>query len=63
LAATGNYLERAAPLHRYPFGHEAKEDQMSELYPVYNPRPWGASLTIATIIIMAYLGLSVYMHL
>lgn len=36
---------------------------MSELYPVYNPRPWGASLTIATIVIVAYLALSVYMQL
>ena len=36
---------------------------MSELYPVYNPRPWGASLTIATIVILAYLAMSVYMHI
>ena len=36
---------------------------MSELYPVYNPRPWGASLTIATIVIIAYLVLSVYMNM
>ena len=35
---------------------------MSELYPVYNPRPWGASMTISTIIIMAYLALSLYLN-
>lgn len=35
---------------------------MSELYPVYNPRPWGASLTISAIVIFAYLALSLYMH-
>lgn len=36
---------------------------MSELYPVYNPRPWGASLTIATIVIAAYLAFSIYMQM
>jgi hypothetical protein len=36
---------------------------MSELYPVYNPRPWGASLTISTVVILAYHVLSLYMTL
>ena len=35
---------------------------MPEQYPVYNPRPWGASLTISTIVILAYLALSFYIH-
>ena len=35
---------------------------MSELYPVHNPRPWGASMTISSIVIIAYLGLSIYMQ-
>lgn len=56
-----NYLERPAALLRYFTGHEAKEVWMSELYPVYNPRPWGASLTISTIVILAYLALSLYL--
>lgn len=34
---------------------------MDVTYPVSNPRPWGASLTISTIVILAYLALSVYM--
>jgi hypothetical protein len=36
---------------------------MTALYPVYNPRPWGASMTISTIVILAYLALSIYMHM
>ena len=35
---------------------------MSDLYPVANPRPWGASLTLSTIVILAYLALSLYFH-
>ena len=35
---------------------------MPELYPVTNPRPWGASLTISTVVILAYLALSFYMR-
>lgn len=35
---------------------------MSELYPVYNPRPWGTSTTIATVVILAYVGLSLSMN-
>jgi hypothetical protein len=31
---------------------------MSDLYPVANPRPWGASLTISTIVIAAYVALT-----
>jgi hypothetical protein len=36
---------------------------MSELYPVYNPRPWGASMTISVIVILTYLALSIYMQI
>jgi hypothetical protein len=35
---------------------------MSELYPVHNPRPWGASMTISTVVILAYMALTLYMH-
>ena len=35
---------------------------MSELYPVHNPRPWGASMTIALIVILAYLAVTLYMQ-
>lgn len=35
---------------------------MSELYPVYNPRPWGASMTISVIVTLAYLALCLYMQ-
>lgn len=35
---------------------------MSELlYPATNPRPWGASLTLSTIVILAYLALALYL--
>lgn len=34
---------------------------MTVTYPVSNPRPWGASLTISSIVILAYLALSFYM--
>lgn len=34
---------------------------MSDHYPVHDPRPWGASLTISTIVILAYMALSLYM--
>lgn len=34
---------------------------MSDLYPVANPRPWGASLTISTLVIMAYVALTFYL--
>ncbi len=31
------------------------------VYPVTNPRPWGASLTISTIVILAYMALALYL--
>lgn len=34
---------------------------MSDLYPVANPRRWGASLTISTVVIIAYLAMSLYL--
>lgn len=34
---------------------------MSDLYPVANPRPWGASLTISTIVIIAYVAMTIWM--
>ena len=34
---------------------------MPEVYPVTNPRPWGASLTISMIVIMAYMALALYL--
>jgi hypothetical protein len=47
---------------RWPIGQQReKETDMSDLYPVANPRPWGASLTISTIVIIAYLAMSLYM--
>lgn len=33
---------------------------MSDPYPVATPRPWGASLTIASVVILAYVVLSLY---
>ena len=35
---------------------------MQDTYPVFNPRPWGASLTICTIVILAYTTLCAYMQ-
>lgn len=33
---------------------------MTDLYPVANPRPWGASLTISSVVIIAYLALTLF---
>lgn len=33
---------------------------MSDHFPVHNPRPWGVSLTISSIIIVAYVTLSLF---
>lgn len=33
---------------------------MDTIYPVYNARPWGASLTLSSIIIALYLIFSAY---
>jgi hypothetical protein len=33
---------------------------MTDLYPVANPRPWGASLTISSAVIIAYLALTLF---
>jgi hypothetical protein len=34
---------------------------MTDLYPVANPRPWGASMTISSMVIIAYLALTLSM--
>lgn len=34
---------------------------MPDPYPVANPRPWGASLTISIVVILAYMALSLYL--
>lgn len=35
---------------------------MSErLYPATNPRPWGASMTISTVVILVYMAMALYL--
>jgi len=53
--------ERSVRRHVGKFGKQReKETDMTDLYPVANPRPWGASLTISSAVIIVYLALTLF---